>query len=100
MAVYCAGVTEPLDSRSDLWDLYVDVPALTMSVSDSARKDFAMTSVHKDVAAALIKAYADGEVTCPRPAPRACLHACIVGKQWLGDDVFGAACGVGITYAV
>jgi hypothetical protein len=60
--VYCAGVTEPLDSRSDLWDLYVDLPALSISVADGARKDFTMTSVHKDVAGALINAYADGEV--------------------------------------
>jgi hypothetical protein len=25
--VFCAGATEPLDSRQDLWDLYVDLPA-------------------------------------------------------------------------
>ena len=59
--VFCAGVTEPLDSRQDLWDLYVDLPALTITVADGARKDFTMTSVHKDVAGALISTYADGD---------------------------------------
>lgn len=74
-AVYCAGVTEPLESRSDLWDLYVDLPALSISVADNARKDFTMTSVHKDVAAVLIKAYADGEVVPPRLALSMYLNA-------------------------
>ena len=59
--VYCAGVTEPLESRQDLWDLYVDLPALSISVASAAKKDFTMTSVHKDLAGALTRAYAHGE---------------------------------------
>ena len=58
--VYCAGVTQPLDSRQDMWDLYIDLPATTVTVAEDARKDFAMTSVHKDVAGALLAAHADG----------------------------------------
>jgi hypothetical protein len=52
--VYCAALAQPLDSRQDLWDIYVDIPALSITVADHARKDLTMTSVHKDLAGALM----------------------------------------------
>mmetsp|Transcript_35484 Transcript_35484/g.55409 ORF Transcript_35484/g.55409 Transcript_35484/m.55409 type:complete len:173 (-) Transcript_35484:70-588(-) len=51
--VFCAGFQEPLESRQDIWDLYVDVSAQEITVSENAKKDFVMTSVHKDVAKAM-----------------------------------------------
>ena len=36
--VYCAGLTTPAAHRPDAYDLYVDLPAKTITVSPSAKE--------------------------------------------------------------
>ena len=36
--VFCAGVTQPLQDRGDIWKLYVDIPAASISVAEAVRK--------------------------------------------------------------
>jgi len=54
---FVAGVVEPMESNKELWDIYVDISSQSITVADHAKKEFAATSVHKDVANFLSKAH-------------------------------------------
>lgn len=40
--------------RSDLWDIYVDIPSSSVTISDAARSKFAMGKYHKTIAEGLM----------------------------------------------
>lgn len=62
--VYCAGFTDnSILSRTDLYDVYVDVNARSVSVSDSAKGDFRLGAFHKELAGWMVSAAEDPDVT-------------------------------------
>eukprot|EP01094_Clydonella_sp_ATCC50884_P013640 TRINITY_DN2390_c1_g1_i1.p1 TRINITY_DN2390_c1_g1~~TRINITY_DN2390_c1_g1_i1.p1 ORF type:complete len:381 (-),score=109.80 TRINITY_DN2390_c1_g1_i1:186-1328(-) len=62
--VYCAGFTDnAILSRTDLYDIYVDVNARSVSVADQAKADFRMGGFHKDLAQWMVSSAEDPDVT-------------------------------------
>lgn len=56
--MYIAGtVSASARDRHDLWDLYVDIPARTVTVNPKVQAMFAMGKYHKQVAEAFLRAY-------------------------------------------
>lgn len=57
--VYVAGVTAPeMRSRTDLYDVFVDVAGRSITVAEAAKADFQLGSFHRDVAGVLTAAAA------------------------------------------
>lgn len=62
--VYCAGFTDnAVFSRTDLYDVFVDVNNRSVSVSEAAKGDFRMGSFHKDMATWMVTASEDPDVS-------------------------------------
>eukprot|EP00048_Salpingoeca_helianthica_P016397 m.232121 g.232121 ORF g.232121 m.232121 type:complete len:345 (-) comp18584_c0_seq1:26-1060(-) len=51
-----------VEQRTDLWDVLVNVPAGTITVSPQAEEDFALGKVHKEIAQYLVSAAADDSI--------------------------------------
>eukprot|EP00750_Incisomonas_marina_P015808 INCI18666.1.p1 GENE.INCI18666.1~~INCI18666.1.p1 ORF type:complete len:345 (-),score=73.63 INCI18666.1:70-1104(-) len=61
---YCAGFIDPsVRTREDLYDVLVDVSARSITVAEDSAKDFAMDSVHRDFAEAMVAKAEDPEAT-------------------------------------
>lgn len=62
--VFVAGFTDPaLKSRENLYDLYVDINARSISVANHAKDQFVLGSLHQELAAALIAGAETEDVT-------------------------------------
>eukprot|EP01101_Sappina_pedata_P001515 TRINITY_DN11599_c0_g1_i1.p1 TRINITY_DN11599_c0_g1~~TRINITY_DN11599_c0_g1_i1.p1 ORF type:complete len:378 (-),score=127.92 TRINITY_DN11599_c0_g1_i1:91-1224(-) len=63
-AVYCAGFTDPeVRQRVDLYDIFVDINALGVTVSESAKGDFLLGSIHKELATFLVESSENPDAT-------------------------------------
>eukprot|EP00002_Diphylleia_rotans_P009115 TRINITY_DN1912_c0_g1_i1.p1 TRINITY_DN1912_c0_g1~~TRINITY_DN1912_c0_g1_i1.p1 ORF type:complete len:346 (-),score=85.37 TRINITY_DN1912_c0_g1_i1:135-1172(-) len=57
---YVAGFTDSrIKNYTDFYDVYVDIPAQSVTVAEHAKTDFVLGSFHKDLAATLISAASD-----------------------------------------
>eukprot|EP01103_Thecamoeba_quadrilineata_P014203 TRINITY_DN4169_c0_g1_i1.p1 TRINITY_DN4169_c0_g1~~TRINITY_DN4169_c0_g1_i1.p1 ORF type:complete len:354 (-),score=60.75 TRINITY_DN4169_c0_g1_i1:44-1105(-) len=62
--VYVAGFTDPqIRTREDLYDLFVDINALTITIPEHAKADFVMGPYHKEIATFLVESSDDGDAT-------------------------------------
>jgi len=62
--VYCAGfIDSNVKGRDDLYDLFVDVNARSVTVPERAKGDFGMGSLHKEIASLLVDASEEVNVT-------------------------------------
>jgi hypothetical protein len=53
---YIAGFIDPaIENREDLYDIFVNVPAGTITVNPASKDSFGMTKLHKDIAVNLIE---------------------------------------------
>lgn len=61
---YVAGFTDAaVEARTDLYDLFVNVPAASLTVAPHSKDSFGMTKIHKDVAMHLMECVEDEEFT-------------------------------------
>jgi len=61
--VYCAGfVDDAVREREDLYDILVDLNSRSVSVSSSAKGDFQMTSIHRDICEFLVNSTEDTNI--------------------------------------
>ncbi|KAG7279812.1 hypothetical protein CRUP_013722 [Coryphaenoides rupestris] len=61
---YVAGFTDPeVGSRADLFDVYVNLPESTITVSPTAKEAMAMGKVHKDIGQVIVQSAEDAERT-------------------------------------
>lgn len=64
LGTYVAGFTDAsAEGRTDLYDLFVNVPAGSITVATHAKDSFAMTKLHKDIALRLMECVQDDEMT-------------------------------------
>lgn len=62
--VYVAGFTDPvLKSKENVYDLYVDISARTISVATHAKDNFTLGNFHQDLASFLVSSAEDEETT-------------------------------------
>lgn len=61
---YVAGFTDPeVGNRADLFDVYVNLPESTITVSPTAKEAMAMGKVHKDIGQLIVQSAEDAERT-------------------------------------
>jgi len=65
--VFCAGFLEPessgIRSKEELYDILVDVPNRSISISQHAKADFAMSNPHKEIASFIVEASENANAT-------------------------------------
>jgi len=62
--IYCAGFTDPnIKTREDLYDVFVALNALSISVAEHARGDFVMGSFHKEIGTYLVESSEDNNIS-------------------------------------
>ncbi|XP_038070968.1 DENN domain-containing protein 10-like [Patiria miniata] len=61
---YVAGFTnEAIESRTDLFDLFVNIPSAEITVAPNAKEYFAMGKLHKDIAQVMVSSAQDEAVS-------------------------------------
>lgn len=61
---YVAGFTDfTVEGRTDLYDLFINVPEASVSVSPGSKDVFAMTKLHKDIAMRLMESVQDDSLS-------------------------------------
>jgi len=64
VGVYCAGFKDDsVRDREDIYDILVDVSNRSVSLASHAKADFALTSIHKDIAEFLVTSAEDPNVS-------------------------------------
>ncbi|XP_065828241.1 DENN domain-containing protein 10-like [Oscarella lobularis] len=64
MSTYVAGFTDPaVESRAELYDVFVNVPGNSISIASHAKESFGMGKIHKDIAMQMVQQAADDSLS-------------------------------------